>query len=353
MPRSNSQRRRGAQRGRYVGAAGAEANGKTPVTSERATAAEPVVIAPDRNALLTTSRQYIWALAAVLVAVFVWAYWPTLRQLVHAWETQPDYSHGYFVVPLALYFLWARRDRFPGVSNSHWLWPGFVLLGLGIYLRYVSAVYFLQQVDGWSLLFWVAGIAWIVGGWKWFRWTLPSTAFLLFMIPLPYRVERWLSLPLQRIATIISGWMLQCFGLPALTEGNTILLGDHQLEIEQACSGLRIFVGIAALAFAYLVLVRRTWWEKVLLVAAVLPIALVANSARIVLTGILYEFVSKSAGDKFSHDLAGWLMIPFAALLFALTLGYLSWLFPHTVQMDVRALRRTRDAAGAEPQSAT
>ena len=96
-------------------------------------------------------------------------------------------------------------------------------------------------------------------------WSLPSIAFLWFMVPLPFRVERWLSLPLQGAATKLSCWILQALGQPALAEGHVILLGDNRLEVEQACSGLRIFVGIVALAFAYAILMRRQWWEKALL----------------------------------------------------------------------------------------
>ncbi len=100
-------------------------------------------------------------------------------------------------------------------------------------------------------------------------------------------------------------------------------LAARQLEVEQACSGLRIFVGIFALAFAYVILVRRAWWERVLLLISALPIALVANSTRIVVTGLLYQWVSGDAAHKFTHDISGWVMIPYAALLFALVLWYL------------------------------
>ncbi len=290
--------------------------------------------------------------ACVALSAFVWAYWPTFVELVKTWDTDPDYSHGYFVVPLAAYFLWARRDQFTGVGQRHQLWPGIALLCAGAALRFSAGAYYLEPVDGWSILLWVSGLVWLLGGWKWFRWCLPSIAFLLFMIPLPFRVERMLSYPLQRIAAMISGWTLQCFTLPAFVQGNTIQLGEHTLEVEQACSGLTIFVGIAALAFAYVVLVKRSWWEKGLLLVAILPISLIANSARIVLTGLLYEFASDAAAQKFSHDLAGWLMLPFAALLFALTLWYLDRLFPHSQQLDVRGMLRRRVSRGASQQPA-
>lgn len=258
---------------------------------------------------------------AFLAGAFVWAYWPTLATLVEAWNREPDYSHGYFVVPVSLYFLWARQDRFPGLS-SRLAWPGLMLLAMSVAIRMFGARYYVDAIDAWSILFWVAGAVWLLAGWRVLWWSMPSIAFLWFMIPLPWRVERWLSLPLQSVATKMSCWGLQCLRQPALYEGNTIHIGDFPLEIEQACSGLRIFVGIVALAFAYVVLVQRAWWQKALLLASVLPIALVANSTRIIVTGLLSQWVSGEAAHKFTHDVSGYVMIPFAAGLFALVLWY-------------------------------
>jgi len=279
------------------------------------------------------------AAAAALVVASAWAYWPTLVKLVAAWEREPDYSHGYLVVPVALYFLWARRERFPG-RPSGLAWAGLLLIAASIAIRMFGARYYIDPIDGWSLVFWVGGVVWFLGGRRIFWWSLPSIAFLWFMIPLPWRVERWLSLPLQRIATKISSFGLQLLGQPALAEGNTILLGDYQLEVEEACSGLRIFVGIVALAFAYVVIVRRPLWERVLLLASVLPIALVANATRIVATGLLYQWVSGEAAHKFSHDVSGWVMIPFAAALFGLVLWYLDKLVREVELVDVGEIAR-------------
>lgn len=258
-----------------------------------------------------------------IVATFVWAYWPALVRMVDAWEQQPDYSHGYFVVPLALYFCWARRDRFPAKAVGKVVWPGLLLILLSMAIRVAGAHYYVDAIDAWSMIVWASGVVWLLGGWRVFLWASPALGFLLFMIPLPWSAERWFSLPLQRIATHLSTWVLQVLGQPAIAEGNTIWLGEYRLEVEQACSGLRIFVGIFALAFAYVILVRRTWWERLLLLASALPIALVANATRIVVTGLLYQWVSGDAAHKFTHDISGYVMIPYAALLFALVLWYL------------------------------
>ena len=281
-------------------------------------------------------------LGTLLTGGFIWAYWPTLAGLVAVWDSQPDYSHGYFVAPLAIYFLWARRDRFPGAAEGI-AWAGLILVAASIGMRVFSAQFYMAAIDGWSIMLWVGGVVWLLWGRRVFWWSLPSIAFLWFMVPLPYRVERWLSLPLQRVATKLSCWTLQLLGQPALGQGNTIHLGEHQLEVEQACSGLRIFVGIVALAFAYIIIVRRPWWEKALLLVSVVPIALVANATRIVGMGLLCQLVSGEAGKHFAHDFSGYVMIPFAAGLFALVLWYLGKLVQEVEVVDVAAsIRRQR-----------
>jgi len=295
------------------------------------------------------------AVTIILGALFGWAYWPTIIELTEAWDRLPDYSHGYLVAPLAVFFLWARRDRFPATPGRA-RWAGALLIVGSIGIRYIGAKYYLGGVDGWSILFWVAGVVLLFGGHRVLMWAAPSIVFLLFMVPLPYSAERMFSLPLQKLATWISCWTLQFLGQPAIAQGNTILLGDYTLEVAEACSGLRIFMGILALAFAYLVIVRGPWWQKMILAASTLPVALVANAARIVVTGLLYQWVSGGAAEKFSHDMAGWIMIPFAALLFAMVLWYVRSIVQEVEVLDVRSLvlgdadqHYSRSKAGAQP----
>lgn len=285
-----------------------------------------------------------WLVLFALGVTFLWSYWPTLLGLVRIWDSSPDYSHGYLVVPLALYFLWARREQYPGLHRPvGWSIVGPVVIGslliaASIGIRWLGARYRLGAVDGWSMMVWVAGVVWVLGGWRLFRWSWTSVAFLFFMIPLPWRFERALSVPLQRVATEISTWTLQVLGQPAFAQGNVISLGDQQLEVAEACSGLRILVGIAAIAFAYCVLIRNSWWKRLAVLLATIPVALTANATRVVVTALLYRLVSVEAGQKFSHDVVGWLMIPFAAALFALVVLYFDRLFPEVERVEMSQL---------------
>src|SRR5690606_31421502 len=103
---------------------------------------------------------------------------------------------------------------------------------------------------------------------------------------------------LQRVATKASTEVLVTLGQPALAEGNTIWLGDNHLGVEEACSGIRILIGIYALAFAFVLFSRWTWWQKGLALVAALPIAIMANVTRIVVTGLLYQYTSSDAAHR-------------------------------------------------------
>lgn len=276
-------------------------------------------------------------LAAGLVAVavsFVWAYSATVGQLCSSWTNQPDYSHGFLVPILAVFFLWTARDRYPGFAPQLAL-SGATIVLLSVALRIASGYYYLVPLDGWSIPLWIVGAVWMIGGWPLARWSLASVLFLFFMVPLPFRMERWLSLPLQSIATKLSTWTLQCCGQPAIAEGHTIFLGGHRLEVEEACSGLRMLVGIAAFAVAYTIVFQKSWWERALLLASVVPVALATNTARIAATGLLYQHVSGDAARRFTHDFAGVAMIVVSASLFGGIVWYMNRLFPRRVALSV------------------
>ena len=291
-----------------------------------------------------TSRT-LAASGLLLVVALLWSYWPTLLEMVRQWNHQPDYSHGYLVLPIALFFLWSRRTSFPKDQLRPSLWGAAVLLMAGA-LRVAAGMYYLLPLDGWTVPLTIAGAVWLLFGRAVLWWSLPAIVFLWFMVPIPYSAERWLSVPLQAITTQLSTAALVFLGQPAIAEGNVILLGDQTLFVEEACSGMRIFVGIVALAFAFVLFSRWSWWQRVLVLVAALPVAIVANMTRIVVTGMLMETVSSEAGKKFSHEMAGFVVIPFAAALFWLFLIYLDHLLPEVEDIARPAGLRSLAADG-------
>jgi exosortase len=257
----------------------------------------------------------------------LWQFGTTLRSLIHVWNTEPDYSHGYLVSPFAALMLWIRRESLPSADTGTG-WGGILLIAAGFAMRFAGERLFLTPLSGWALLLWLAGACWLLAGWRVLVWALPALGFLLFMIPLPFRVEQLMSWHLQTLTTQLSAIIFECLGQSAIAEGHTIFVGEHILEIEQACSGLRMFMGIGAISFACVALQRRSRIENLILIGAIAPVAMLANSIRVVATGLLMpRFSGGETGARLSHDGAGWMMIVVAVALFGLSIAYLRKLF--------------------------
>jgi exosortase len=288
-----------------------------------------------------------------LSAGLIWASWPTLLGMFERWSHDPRYSHGYLVPVFAAYILWHRRAVLTsGPTTSSW-W-GLALIGVGAGLRLVGARYFVDWFEAVSLLPSLAGIIVLVWGWRGLRWSWPAIGFLCFMIPLPYRAEYALGAPLQRFATLGSHYVLQTLGLPAVAEGNIILLGDHKIGVVDACNGLGMLYMFIAFAVAVALLVPREPLDRVLIVLSSVPIAMVANMARIVVTGFLYETAGGQVADAVYHDLAGWLMMPMALGVLWAELLLLSHLFLErepTAPLDLLVTRPHGIAARDDPRT--
>ena len=226
------------------------------------------------------------------------------------WDN-PKYSHGWLVPVFTLILLWIRYEPFGLVAPSaRWAGVGLLSSGLGIRLL---ATYFPSHVfEMDSFVLSVAGVFLLVGGWKMLRWAGPAVAFLIFMFPLPGVLDSKLLVPLQKLATTASTYCLQTIGIPAYAEGNRIVISEVQLGVVEACSGLRMLTIFVALSVAITLVTDRPLWERVVIVASSIPIALTANIARITVTGILHLTVGPEWVDKVFHDLDGWMMMPLA-----------------------------------------
>lgn len=243
--------------------------------------------------------------------------------LAGRWANEPDYSHGFLVPAFAIVLLWLRREMVSGRAlKGSWLGVG--LIAVAATIRFASAYYYYELVDPVSLIPLLAGLALLIGGWTALRWSWPAIAFLIFMIPLPGFAAELLSHPLQRITTIASTYALQTIGLPAVSQGNVIVLTEAKIGIVEACSGLRLMMLFFAVSVGVALLSGRVLWEKVLIVLSAIPIAMSCNLIRITVTGILHETVGAWFAEIVFHDLAGWLMMPLAIGMLWLELWLLS-----------------------------
>jgi exosortase len=256
--------------------------------------------------------------AAAAVALFLGGlYARVIPPLVTQWASDDDYTHGFLIVPLALYFAWERRDALKRLSPSpSWLGAGLLASGLlMLVVGSVGAELFLQRS---SLIAVLAGLVWLLLGKDYLRLLAFPLVFLVLMIPLPAIVMNAIAFPLQLFAAQSATFCMQVAGIPVLREGNTIVLSNTTLEVVEACSGIRSLQALLALGAVYGYFTQKAAWKRWALLGLSVPIAIAANAFRVAGTGFLAHFIGPEAAQGFYHSFAGWIVF---AVAFVLLLG--------------------------------
>jgi exosortase len=278
--------------------------------------------------LADISKGEVVGLIAVAAAL-TWAYAPSFVALYEVWVREPDYTHGFLVLPIALFILW---KRWPGPSDAQptpW-WPAWALVIAGL----AGHAWFLERGQNWlessTLLLVVTGLALARLGPRVMLRLWPAFAFLIFLYPLPPHINTALAQPLQNLATTAACFLLRLTGLWVMPEGNVIMIGNERLEVAAACNGLSMLMSLAATVSAAASLVPMANWKRIVLLPSIIPIALGSNVLRIAATAWCYYKFGSVVGSKYAHDWAGWLMMPTAMLLVGLELAIMSWLVVET-----------------------
>jgi exosortase len=281
------------------------------------------------------TKARLFALGAATLVVGL-AYRPNFQILFSIWWEDPNYSHGLLVIPIALYILWQRLSDPEPKSSAGAVpapWWGWIFLILVLVARAIAYERSAQWTENATLLPAIAGLTWSFGSWPLLRRIWPAIAFLVFMLPLPSIVNDQLGLGLQGIAATGSTFLLQLSGLWVIRDGNVINIrtarGMEGLDVARACSGLRMLMTMAATITATIILIPLPTWKRIALLVSVVPIALVSNIIRIVVTGWCYYWIEGRRTLGQAHDISGWLMMLLAMILVALELGILAWLVPH------------------------
>ncbi len=279
---------------------------------------------------------------ALVGAGFGLLYRHVVAKLVHDWGTDDNYSHGFLIVPIALYFAWERRDKLASAVHRTSL-AGLVLvvasvavLGAGV----LGAELFLTRI---SMLGVIAGAILFIYGWQHLRILAFPLAFLLLMIPIPAIIFNQIAFPLQLLASRFGEVVLTIAGVPVLREGNVITLSNTSLEVAEACSGIRS-LDLAADAGHRLRLPastggagraspsrsRRSRWPSS------------RTAIRVAGTGLAAHFVGPEAAQGFFHEFSGWLVFVVAFVLLFAVQRAIAWLAPDRA-------REPAAAAGARP----
>lgn len=285
-----------------------------------------------RSVPATPSRIRSWHVLAIVLPI-IWLYFPVLLLLVKEWWKDPNFSHAFAVPLFSLHLLIGRRQHLQLIVRKP-SWWGLLIVAFSmamLILGELGAEIFSSRI---SVLFLIFGLTVLFAGWSYMRALLFPWAFLFFMIPIPAIVINQVTIPLQILSSKLAAGALPLFGVPVLREGNVINLPAMPLEVAEACSGIRSLIALTALAVMYGQVTERSHSIRLMLAVAAIPIAICANSLRIIGTGLLVQYWTPEAAKGFFHSFSGW-------LIFLVSLGMLFGLHRVLVRAKTRAQHGT------------
>ncbi|BCR05273.1 exosortase [Desulfuromonas versatilis] len=234
--------------------------------------------------------------------------------MVDQWSNDPNYSHGFLVPVISIYFLLQKKAELnaspvrPSNLGLLVILGGLAMLIVGI----AGTEYFTMRS---SLVVLLAGIVLYLFGWQVFKILALPIGFLIFMVPLPYIVYDAAAFPLKLFVAKFSVISLKALGVIVMREGNIIMFPNTVLEVADACSGLRSLMSLIALAVAFAFMSQKTAFKKTFLILMAIPIAIFTNMVRVIVTGFLAQYYGAAAAEGFFHEFAGMAVFVLAMVL--------------------------------------
>jgi exosortase len=193
-----------------------------------------------------------------------------------------------------------------------------------------------------SFVFTLIGLVLLLLGRRVFQVLAFPLCFLFLMIPLPQSLVNVVAFPLQLTAADLAVNALYYIGIPALREGNIIHLANAPLFVAEACSGLRSLMALITLGVVFAYFFRKSFWERAILVASTIPIAILVNSLRVAITAVLTHYWGEAAAGGPVHELQGLITFGIAFLALMAEARLLQWLFPRSWRERPKALEGAR-----------
>lgn len=251
-------------------------------------------------------RGVFWLVVATIAAGFYFS--DGLNALLVAWQL-PEYSHGPLIPVLsALLFLRHMKEVPIDLGPKRNRWPGLVLVVFSLIFGGLGILAGIDDIVAYALILWVGGMFLISWGWHigWRFW--PGVVHLALMLPLPGVIYYKTTTYLQFVSSELGVWFLKILSVPVFLDGNIIDLGVTRLHVAEACSGLRYMFPILSFSYIFAALYQGPGWHRVLLLVSAVPIAILMNSIRIAVAGIIVQHYGNDWLEGFTHFFEGWVI---------------------------------------------
>lgn len=257
-----------------------------------------------------------WLLAIVNFALAVAVFHDSIAATLDVWLHSPEYNYGPLVPVIVGLMLWRDLARSDQPRRGGWLGVG--LAGFGLTLGLIEALSLTRFPGQVGLFLTLIGIFIAWQGEARARAAWPGLVFLMFGLPMANGIQVILTGALQLVSSIGAVAIIRAADIPVLREGNIIDLGAIQLQVAEACSGLRYLFPLAAFSFLCAYLFTGHPLKRLVIFLSSIPITVAMNIVRIGVTGLLVDRFGVAAAEGFFHDFEGWIVYcACLAILFA------------------------------------
>jgi len=250
--------------------------------------------------------------------LWVAVFYPLYPELVASWLEGSNNSHGLMVPFISSFFVWQKRRELSRIIPE----PDI----RGAIILYASLIIYLLTYAGGVAVFArsmivvsIIGLVLYNFGLKALKKILFPLLFLFFMIPIPISIISLISLPLRRMATDISAFLIRLTSIPTYQEGNMLYFAETQLEVAEACSGINSITAMLMLGTVLVYIKPMTRMGQIVLLGSTIPIAMLANIVRVTGTGILAHFFGKTVARGFLHEFSGMAVFAFGLVMLLIT----------------------------------
>ncbi len=244
---------------------------------------------------------------AIILAAISYAALDSLIRMEYMWSDREEYGYAYIIPFITGYFIWQRKIQLQQVEYRL-SWVGGLFLIFGCFLILLGVLSATHSITQYGYIFSIVSTAFLFMGWKAFKIILGPLLLLFLVVPLPNFIFNNLSADLQLISSQIGVAVIRAFGISVYLEGNVIDLGKFQLQVVEACSGLRYLFPLVSLSIIAAFLYQAALWKRAVIVFSSIPITVLMNSFRIGMIGVLVEYGGIEQAEGFLHDFEGWIV---------------------------------------------
>lgn len=252
-----------------------------------------------------------------------------IGSIIRRWLTDASWSHGFLIPLFSLYFINQKKSCVLNLqAKPNYLGLFFLLCSILFYVFNIVSPSGYAYFRSISMIAALGAVVLFLGGWRLIKYTWLPIVFLVFAVPLPRRYYVGLTMPMRHLAAAIAASLLNLVsGLEATASGvliDVIYKGQRlepALNVAEACSGMRLLMAFLALGVAMAYLHYRPIWQRIILLASTIPIAIFCNIVRVTVTGFVYVLLHPKYTQGIYHDILGMAMLPLAFGLY----GFLAW----------------------------